>query len=640
MSKCHVSKFLDLYAAISDDIVAHYPDLRLDLERDMSRIKSSSACMGIRVFTQFLPDIGKILYRSLSDERLSRHNIPFMKVYKNGVHIPRLFKGIWSRLFAQDGMLKHDIDPTLLMLFSTLLNVGKKYDMVAPDSALFEQTREFYVTDEALPRPSLNWDGLCGDDFDPSGLSVNDVVPAGFGLFDRSDDTPSFTSVLDTVQRTADAVMMELGLLDLSSFRHGPGAVAEAQRGIEKFSFHRWSPRLEEQFPIYGTALPLSGETQYEEGETHSRLLAVPKTIKGPRLIAAEPTDNLWCQFSIMDYLYTWVGKSSLRNSITFRDQEPSRLKALEASTGTGYATIDLKSASDRISLWLVERLVRKNVPFLLQLRACRTSYIDLTIDSKLPSLHRLKKFTTQGSALTFPMQSIFFAIMCIGVGLHHRRLPVTLRNIALIGKEVRVFGDDIITPEDWVETTKRVLEALFLKVNADKTHSTGLFRESCGMDAYAGVDITPAYVTRFGSKSNPLGVASVVECSNNLFKKGLWHAAQMVESTLPRNIRKKLSVRRTPDGSIALFSFSGDREPTTSRRWNPDLQRHEYRALVQTARRREIDADGSLSLRAFLAIRDNRDVEPSFEGLLPWRPLSRWEAIPVIRDSWVGITN
>lgn len=656
MSKCHVRNFLQLYSALFKDLALYQPNLRLDLERDYSRIKSSTECMGIRVFTEYLPEIGKVLDQSISEERLVRPSIPLMGAYKNGVQIPRLFKGIWSRLFSEDGMPKHDIDPNILLFFRTILFCGKKYDMESPVSALFEQTGEFYVTDSKLPKPSLDWVGVNSDRFDPCGLQLSEAV--------RGTDLPDLfrgqgnldSDMLDTIQHTADIVSGELGLIELESFRHGPGAVAERQRGIEKFQFSRWSPRLEEQFPIYGTALPLSGETPFVEADAVSRLLAVPKTIKGPRLIAAEPVDNLWCQFSIMDYLYQWTPRSLLRDCISFQDQGPSRTLALKASRSKEYATIDLKSASDRVSLWLIERIFRKNLPFLLQLRACRTEIIDLSIDKKLPSLLRLKKFTTQGAALTFPIQSIVFAIISIGVGHYREGLRPTGKSVRRIAKQVQVFGDDIIVPNTWVEDTIAALEGLFLKVNLSKTHFRGHFRESCGMDAYNGFDVTPAYVSRFGSATGPSVAAAVVDSANNFFLKGFWNAANALSMTIPKRLRSLIAVSKVSertstdgesipiavnDGYICHTSFSGDLIPETAKvRWNEDLQREEILLLTSKVKKKPLMADDSLSLRAFLVLGERRTEEPSFEGILPWRPLSRWEARPVIGAGWVPHVN
>lgn len=610
MSKCHVRNFIRLYKALCKDVLAYAPDLRLDLERDMLRIESSSVHVGIRIFTEFLPEIRKVFDLSLSAERLGRHSIPFMKVCRNGSHIPKLFKGMWLRIFTHDGVLQQDIDPNIVQLFRTLLDVGRKYEMECPPSALYESTEDFYVTDESLPAPSLDWVSAGSDQFDPSGVSLVDLDSSESDQLDLfCGNLGTHTKLLDTIQRVADIVSADFGLMDFNRFRHGPGAVAERLHGIEKFNQDRWSPRLEEQFPYLGTAVPLGSDHTWNEAEIASRLLAVPKTIKGPRLIAAEPVDHLWCQFSIMDELYDRVGRTCLGSSITFRDQVPSQLRALQGSLTGELATIDLKSASDRISLWLVERFFRKNEPLLVAMRACRTGLIDLSIDKKLPSLHRLRKFTTQGSALTFPIQSIIFASITIGVGLYLNGIQPSRRAVARLGKQVRVFGDDIIAPKDWVSTTITALETLFLKVNAQKTHFHGLFRESCGMDAYAGCDVTPPHVIRFGDRAAPLAATSVVECSNNFFKKGLWHAAKMMVSTLPSSVRQYMPVRKAADGSICLFSFSGDFDPPAiKRRWNEDLQREEILTLTQKVRKKKLRADGSLSLKAYLAKSYNTD--------------------------------
>jgi hypothetical protein len=90
----------------------------------------------------------------------------------------------------------------------------------------------------------------------------------------------------------------------------------------------------------------------------------------------------------------------------------------------------------------------------------------------------------------------------------------------------IRVFGDDIIITEPAVGHLYRLLEEVGLKVNKEKSFSRGQFRESCGMDAYDGVDVTPGYIRKIYQPSSPEALVSVVECSNNLYKKGLWHLA------------------------------------------------------------------------------------------------------------------
>lgn len=633
MSKSHVENFQRLHRALLKDVVCYAPDLRPDLERDLSRIESSTVHMGIYVYVEFLPAIRKILDLALSTERLDSHCMPFMRTYKRKSKIPRLFKGFWSRLFTDDGCLKQDVDPTLLFFFRVFLDVGKKFEMAAPDSRLYAETREFYITDVSLPDPTLDWASQSDEGFGNPNLHLTSFNGDAPSLFPDDNDS---SELLDTIQQVADVVSLDIGLPGRYPPRHGPGAVAESLRGIEKYSIERWSPRLESRFPYLGTLAPLSSSMDWQEAEISSRLLAVPKTITGPRLIACEPTDNLFCQFSFADWLYDRLGSTILRESIDLRDQVPSRRGALEASLDGRRATIDLKSASDRISLWLVERIFRKNLPLLLDVRACRTAVIDLSMDKKLPSLHRLKKFTTQGSALTFPIQSVVFAAITIGVGHFVTRTPVTYRSVRTLGRQVRVFGDDIIAPADWVPRLKAAFKLLHLKVNPNKTHSTGFFRESCGMDAYKGVDVTPPHVIRFGTRAGPSAAASVVACSNNFFTKGLWHAAAAIYSTLPHSVREFIPVRKVADGSIHLLSYSGNSVPKR-KRWNQDLQREEYLSLVTKSRVKRIKVNGSHHLRAFLSHTAEAVHVPSFEGTKDWRPLSRWEAVPVEGYGWVS---
>lgn len=647
MPKCHVRHFISLYRAILNDVALYEPTLRLDTVRDMSRIVSSSSAMGHQVFLVHLPNCRKILDQALSTGRLGHSGIPFMKGYKNGSPIPRLFKGIWLRIFEQDGCLKQDVDPNHIFFLRTLLSVGKKYEMECPPSALYETTEDFYVTDQKLPIPSLDWDSVDDHAFDSTNLSM---VPQHMGDADQQDlfrpTSSDDAELLDTLQRVADHVSLTVGLIDTAAVRHGPGAVADNQHGVHKYAFTRWNPRLEPVFPYIGTAVPLGHACDWLELECPSQLLAVPKTLSAPRLIAKEPVDNVFCQFALMDGLYSRVAGSWIGRSIDFRSQRPSQEGALEGSRLANKATIDLSSASDRVSLWLIERLFRKNQDLLWKFRSCRTGIVDLTIDKKLPSLLRLRKFSTQGSALTFPVQSLVFLMICIAAGLRVEGLPPTLRNVKAMGRRTRIFGDDIIVPVDWFVAVKTLLEMCHLKVNAQKSHYLGSFRESCGVDAWAGYDVTPPYVKRFGDSDDSATAHSVIDTVNNFFAKGLWCASQYILSTLPRRFRENIPVEVFSNGHVSgvrdvvadsgcLNSFSGRLAPPR-KRWNPDLQSEEWLALTLKVKHKPLKADGSLLLRAFLGLRHRDPLEPSFEGIEHWYPWSRKESHAVSRVGWV----
>lgn len=642
MPKCHDENFLGLYAAICEDILAYEPSLRLDLERDLSRINSSIATRGVGVFLRDLPELGKILDQALSSGRLMPSSLAFSKGYVNGSPIPRLFKGIWLRVFRKNGVLRQDIDSNFVFFLRTLLYCGKKYEFRAPDASLYAATREFYVDDESLPPSSQIWDtdgsSIIGGN-NPSNASLTNRPTDQYDLFGSVSGAD--TKLLDTIQRVADIVSTSFGefIPSTGKYKNGPGAVSERLRGMEKFLPTRWSDRLNAFFPPEGNSIPLGWDSDHSSDEICSRLISVPKTIKTPRLIAAEPSDHLWNQFSIMEYFYDKVSSSVCRFSINYRDQEPSKILALSSSLSGDFATIDLKSASDRISCWLVERIFRANGTLLGPMIACRTRYVDLNLDRKLPSLHKLRKFTTQGSALTFPVQSIVFFCIIVGSQLVGKR--VTRKTIEEMGKQVRIFGDDIIVPKDWFAEVKYSLEALYLKVNAKKTHFSGNFRESCGMDAFCGDDVTPPYISTFPSEADQSDLISVIECSNNFFLKGLWHAAAFIESTIPKQDRKYIPIRKKSDCSLSLRSFSGNSlHRSVKERWNSDYQTRQYKIMTQKVKIRRIAVEGSRHLAAFLAERCYRDVTPFLGGYDPFNLLSRWESRPIVGWEWVDLGN
>lgn len=626
MTKSQVGTLLKVLEAIIHDVASFEPDLRDGLMRDLSRINSSTSSMGMVVLLTYLPDIGKYLEYSLSQGFLAPTTMPLMRRRRRGSHIPRLFQGMWLKLFDDRGCLQHNADPIFVRYFLQITQVFRKFDQDCPKEALYEQTSDFLALDSSLPSPSTDWDspssiGVSYDSctFASRGASCDDQ----YDLFARRDSDEA--RMLDIVQRVADTISLTIGLFDYRLGRHGPGAVQEGYRSIaEKYSFKRWHSRLDEQFPFYGTAVSISeyGDVDYTEDESHSVLLAVPKTFSGPRLIAKEPSEHMFNQFSIMDFLVERVSRSWISNFIDFQDQEVSGGLCIEASRSGHLATIDLKSASDRMSLWAVERFFRKNEPLLVAMRACRTRFIDLSIDDQLPSLHKLRKFSTQGSALTFPVQSIIFLGICIAGTLAHRGLEPTMQNIGDLAGSVRVFGDDLIVPNDAFDTVKRLLELLFFKANDQKTHANGYYRESCGVAAFKGVVVTPLYVRRIGGTDASDPKESPISASNRFFEAGYWRAGDAIGSTVKV---RGIPVLKGVTGPQGWFSYSGSRIPC---KWNREYQRLEVRLFGRKNRtKRSPTALGPHLLRAFLQGRERNPVEPSFEGTPDWYPYSRWES-------------
>lgn len=490
-----------------------------------------------------------------------------------------------------------------------------------------------------------------------------------FPLDKEEQQRPALTW-LATLQRVSDWIVGgQFGPVNWRGLRpkHGPGAVADARVGKDnKYFFPHWPNKLEQIFPIqeYGyanynaweadhVALPVYDESFLYRGpsrvhgkendslshaglsnrkergggtrrglldsrqsiilsrehEPPSRLIAVPKTQKGPRLIASEPTAHQWMQQALKRELERMVERSCLRFSICFADQEPSRIDALKSSQSGLRATVDLSSASDRLSCYVVERMFRTHGDLLSAFHAVRTRWLVNEIDLKSPKYKILRKFAPMGSALTFPVQSICYAIIAISSIIHARGWNVDRSSVDCAARQTRVYGDDIIIPVDVIGTLTELLTELGLKVNSSKTFAKGHFRESCGMDAYAGVDVTPAYVLEVCDKTRPESVVSVVESSNNFWKKGLWETARYLQSTVPRELRKKIPVVSTDSGAFGWLFIGDDGIPELKKRWNTRLHRWEQQVLVILDRFKRVCSGGYESLLQYLTELPSPDI-------------------------------
>jgi hypothetical protein len=542
--------FAECLGSILEDAASAYPADHEELFRDSKRITLQSRSRGLPFFTIDLPEVGKRFDASLSSGRLNLANLPHTRGKKRGSIIPKLFLGLWKRIFDQDGLLLDDADPSAIFFLRQLFYVAKKVELECSPKYLFDTTREFFHVEANLPSVDPFWDdnspihrSVLGDLSDRQ-VRRDVCEPVIPGLDDTGTIVPS--QLLETCQKVSDRIASSFGLIHPEDLipRHGPGVVSDRKgKKFDKYEFLYWSDSLQDLFPF-----DMFGQLNMSENLTdslptgypifrdwHSKLVAVPKTQKGPRLIAAEPHSNQWIQQSIARWI-RWKSADTLTGvMVDFFDQEPSRVAAVEASRTGLRSTIDLKSASDRLTPWLIQRVFRSNPGLVDMFRACRTKYMLNPLDKKYPTLTKLKKFATQGSALTFPLQSIVFSTLCLGVAKHLN----PRRGLRSLAREIRVFGDDLIVPSSWVPTVKLLLEALWLKVNTTKTHSVGKFRESCGMDAFRGYDVTPAYVTSLQTKAlDARLLQGAIDIQNHFYLKGLWHAASHLHQTVPQ-VRK-----------------------------------------------------------------------------------------------------
>jgi len=322
------------------------------------------------------------------------------------------------------------------------------------------------------------------------------------------------------------------------------------------------------------------------------------------------------------------MGRGWLSRCVRFRDQSGNQNLCLHGSRSGAFATVDLSAASDRVTCHAVGQFFRKN-PFLLTcLAACRTRRVRQTLTPKVPEFIELRKFSTMGSACTFPIESIMFLGIALAVVLTVRKLKATPKNVRRISRKVSVFGDDIIIPTDCRELLFSALEVLHFKVNDKKSFWTGKFRESCGVDAFGGVDVTPAYWKGLND-GKPESLAMTVECSNNFYKKFLLHTSRHIASTLPLD----LPMVPMRSGVFGLKTRTRRFHNDLRSRWNPLLQRAEVRVstLNGVQRRIPLTDNRSALLQYFTEAPSPYDVWTSG---VSQRPLMK------IQKRWVAISS
>jgi hypothetical protein len=339
---------------------------------------------------------------------------------------------------------------------------------------------------------------------------------------------------------------------------------------------------------------------------------AVPKDRKGPRLICAEPMANQWMQQAIRRWLEDSVKRTTLGRSIDFRSQEKSRHAALQGSASASFATLDLSEASDRLSYLLVKLVFEVHLSLWDAFDAVRTKVVEQSISYQSPRQIRLSKFSTMGSALTFPVQSIVFTLLCVWALRLTEGREHDWRNWRADFDRVRVFGDDLIVPNHAYEVTCQVLHLAGLRVNIRKSFNGKYFRESCGCDAFKGVDVTPPRL-RKAYDGTGSSTASLVEFSNNLFLKGFWRAADKMTDLLPPAVKNGLWVSGPGEPVLGLVSFSKSWEPKR-KRWDPDYQRWYAVRIAFSSKVRRTSTDGTPRLLQYFtedpaSQRDRRDV-------------------------------
>ena len=236
------------------------------------------------------------------------------------------------------------------------------------------------------------------------------------------------------------------------------------------------------------TFLNLPAEQQAEELfeiVAGNKVTTVPKNAKIDRVIAIEPDLNMYVQKGIGALI-----RSRLKRvAVNLDDQTWNQRLAWEASKTGSHATIDLSSASDTVSLKLVELLLPGDwFEAIKQSRSERGVMPD-------GELITYQKVSSMGNGFTFELESLIFWALCSSV--------ISLLKPA--SRRLAVYGDDLIVPTDVAHTVLWLLRFIGFTPNQKKTFSTGPFRESCGKHYFLGTDVSPFYIKKDVTSSDRL---------------------------------------------------------------------------------------------------------------------------------------
>ena len=567
--KSHTEFFLGLYDSfLRKDMVRQYGN-PASFDRDYITISSRVKKEGFSFLSKTLPALGKALDTALQTGTFIRP-LAFKKARKGT--FPAVMQVLFERVFDQDGSLKNEPCVSAISDLRQACYFAYKYEVPYEEKLIEKFLDNFVTTDEEVGEtPSLDSRSL-------------QVITVARTLLDRVVSKVDVKNIIP---------------------KHGPGAVATGEKNWEKMNFTRKYGCIHSVYPyykfFYSNAMDLASQAkQYWKLETIpsgiSSVCLVPKDSRGPRLICMEPLEFQWVQQGLARNLVDGIEVHPFtRGHVNFRNQEINRSLALRGSCSADekIVTLDMKEASDRVSYWLVERLF-EGTDLLPKLLGTRTEATELPNGRVL----LMQKFAPMGSALCFPVEALVH--WALAVSTLHVHDGVSLKRAM---SAVYVYGDDIIIKGQNHEALFDQFPKFHLKFNEGKCCTSGIFRESCGMDAVLGQSVTPIKIKKPlpNKPYDAEGYVSYLECCNALWERAYYSSSKLVEEYLRSIYRHLPHVPNNSDTPGLVTRVVPPKEPQTHVRYNKALQCKEYRVRQTVTRKIMRDLDRSEYQRSLL---------------------------------------
>lgn len=557
-----MKSLIGLSRSLFSDLRRLHPDVR-GLDRDLHTVEARIESEGVGFLSVALPAFGKAL-----DQSLAAGKMVHVPGFARDGQIPRLFSGIVTHIFdPKTGVVRSSPPFDAIVSIRQVCYFFKKF--LPPD------TRESVLESRAL------------EDFYNTDMEIRDVDLSRLSRFGH----------------VCSFVLPGLDFVQDFKCKHGPGAVLEGYTPNQKWQevyqgLLDFDPRLlrigyDLQASLLADWHCADRVPQYDSSSLCARLVTVPKSSVALRTITVEPTLNQFVQQGLNTVLRQHIAVDPvLKHCLSLNSQQPNQELAIEGSLSGDWCTIDLSSASDRLSLQVVMTAFASRPRFLEALLASRTPKVKVGSDTIT-----LKKYAGMGNATTFPVQSVVFALLAI-TAITQSEKYLTTEKVVRAARCVRVFGDDIIIRSEYFQELADWINSFGLKINQGKTFTTGNFRESCGVDAYKGVDVTPVYLRHDpeATATDPSAVVSSVSTSNQLWRKCYYETSESIKRSVENSWRSLPLVGMDSEG----LGWHSRRDVSTIQRWNRNLHRFEVRTYVPTAETRLDVLDGVPALLKF----------------------------------------
>lgn len=549
---------------------------------------------GLSFLTKTLPSMGKALDKALLALGPFEHANGFYakdedpETSQMREH-PKLFGALFRRVLDHDGRVLSGPCEESIRHLRTLLYLFYKYDLPYDDTQIDAVLEAFIQTEaeikeynDKFEQALATFEALtgyskdCGDcwkcgDSDPTAQSLGIVrfvggYPTPFAVAcGNAGFSVHHASVLSRARALLHRALKGLDLKNITP-GHGPGAVSTGETLHHKYKLWHIPARLTEVYPLdeYFVAsiqhwVDYCQTWDFFDGERPAKVCLVPKDSRGPRLISCEPAAMQWIQQGQRRALYDHVETQPLtRFNVFFTNQQPNQFGALLGSKTGAYATLDLKEASDRVTVGIVQLLFPADI--------VRCLMASRSLSTKLPDGQEimLRKFAPMGSAVCFPILALtIWSLLSAGT---------TDQDIR---DGILVYGDDVIVPAEYASTAVETLEAFGLRVNANKSCMSGRFRESCGVDAYNGVDVTPLRVKERMPSVNktPYALSSWCDYAKALARRSYWDAYWLILKDLEKVFGPIPTACESQGLHVPVVANN-----MIKKRWNKNLQRFEYK--------------------------------------------------------------